>query len=190
MSKKKCCQCGKTKPCTEFYKHPSTADRLEHFCKLCRNKRSRENYKKDAENVKKRTTKWVKENKENRREIKNRYETKRRNTDPMYKFNVTIRTLIRNSFKLDGSRKAKKTTELLGCSIPDFFLYLGEKPEGDCHLDHICPCAQAQSTEELEKLQHYTNLRWLPAKENISKSDNKTPEAVAMCRNLLGREWI
>jgi len=66
---------------------------------------------------------------------------------------------------------------------------LGPKPEGDYHLDHICPCAQAQNEEELIKLQHYSNFRWLPAKENLIKSSNRVPEAEEMCKTLLGRDW-
>ena len=53
--------------------------------------------------------------------------------------------------------------------------------------DHICPCAQAETEEELIKLQHYLNIR--PYKDNLVKSDNKTPEGDDMCRLLLGREW-
>jgi hypothetical protein len=67
--------------------------------------------------------------------------------------------------------------------------HLGPKPEGDYHLDHICCCAQARNEEELIKLQNYTNLRWMSAKENLSKGDNWTEEGAALCLKLLGREW-
>ena len=64
------------------------------------------------------------------------------------------------------------------------------KPEGNIHLDHICPCAQAQNEEELIKLQHYSNFQWLPAEDNLKKYDSKTPDAEQKCIELLNREWI
>jgi hypothetical protein len=69
-------------------------------------------------------------------------------------------------------------------------IHLGPKPIGKVHLDHICPCAQAKNQEELIKLQHYSNFRWLSAEENLSKSDNWTLEAEQKCRELLDRDWI
>ena len=40
MTSKTCRDCGETKPLTEFYKHSSTKDRKQPYCKLCHNKRS------------------------------------------------------------------------------------------------------------------------------------------------------
>lgn len=79
---------------------------------------------------------------------------------------------------------------MLGCSYEELINYLGPKPEGKMSLDHICPCAQAQNEEELIKLQHYTNLKWMALSENCSKNDTWTPDAEEMCRKLLRREWI
>lgn len=79
---------------------------------------------------------------------------------------------------------------LLGVSSVDELLAcIGPKPEG-AHLDHICPISQAKSEEEVFLLWKKENLRWLDAKENLSKNRFKTPEAETKCRELLGREWI
>ena len=43
--------------------------------------------------------------------------------------------------------------------------------------------------QELLKLQHYSNLRWLPASDNMYKSDKWTPDGASICKQLLGREW-
>lgn len=41
----------------------------------------------------------------------------------------------------------------------------------DYHIDHIVPVCNFDLTnkEELEKLNHYSNLQWLPAEENLIK---------------------
>ena len=72
----------------------------------------------------------------------------------------------------------------------EFLIYVGPKPEGGYDLDHICPCAQSNSEEELIKLQHYSNFQWLLEKENEIKSDKWTPKGEELCRKLLNREWI
>ena len=37
------------------------------------------------------------------------------------------------------------------------------------HIDHIVPLASASSLEEMERLNHFTNLRPLWASDNLSK---------------------
>jgi hypothetical protein len=115
---------------------------------------------------------------------------KRRRTNEFFILIDRIRGVIKDSIDKGRFPKTKKTEILLGCSYDKLSEHLGPKPEGNIHIDHICPCAQAQNEEELLKLQHYTNFRWLEGKANISKGDKKTPEAETMCNLLLGREWI
>jgi hypothetical protein len=101
-----------------------------------------------------------------------------------------IRCRLRTIFKRNSYSKKSHTHELLQCSYEELQKHLGNKPDGEIHLDHICPCAQAQNEEELIKLQHWSNFRWLEASENESKSDNWTEEGEQKCRELLSREWI
>ena len=93
--------------------------------------------------------------------------------------------------KRQGFSKKSKTASLLGCSFEELQIHLGLKQECNYELDHICPCAQAQNEEELIKLQHYSNFRWLSAEENGAngKWNKWTPEGEELCRKLLGREW-
>lgn len=114
----------------------------------------------------------------------------RLNNDKFFKFKYQIRNLIRTSIKHKGYSKKSKTFQLLGCSMDQLYEYLGQQPEGRIHIDHICPLSQAQNEQECMLLQHYTNLRYLNASDNLSKSNRKTSEGAELCRKLLNREWI
>jgi len=103
---------------------------------------------------------------------------------------LQCRKLLLDAMRRGGFTKKSSTFRMLGCSYAKLMEHLGPKPTEDAHIDHICPCAQAQDEEELIKLQYYTNLRWMPAKENLSKGCKRTKEAEEMCRSLLHREWI
>jgi len=116
------------------------------------------------------------------------YSKEKRAADPLYRAKDNIRALIYQVINVRGFKKASRTEAIVGCSFSDLLQFLGPRPD-DAHLDHICPCSQARDEQELLKLQHYTNLRWLPAQENLLKSDNKTPEGEALCLTLLGRLW-
>ena len=124
------------------------------------------------------------------RECVNLRHKQRLATDPLFKTTHNLRSLIRYSLKRGGYTKRAKTIKILGADFETVQHHLGPVPTYEYHIDHICPVSQAQNEEESLKLCHYTNLRYLSAEENLQKSDKKTPEAEAMCRQLLGREWI
>jgi hypothetical protein len=128
--------------------------------------------------------------KERFRKRKLRQETYNGKKGELPRLTLRIRSLIYMSIKAKNYTKKSKTYQMLGCTYSELLTYLGPKPDGNYHLDHICPCFQAQNEEELIRLQHYTNFRWLKAEDNLSKSINKTPEAEEMCCKLLKRAWI
>ena len=132
---------------------------------------------------------WETAHKKEIREYFRNYNKKRLAEDPLYYARIRVADLVRKHFLSKNHRKNTKTATLLGCTFEELLAHLGPRPEGS-HLDHTCPCAQAQNEEELLKLQHFSNLRWLSAEENLAKLDKRTPEGEEMCRKLLGREWI
>ena len=107
------------------------------------------------------------------------YIKNKRLTDPLFKLNNNISTLIRQSIKNNGFTKRSKTYEILGCSYEEFKKYLESKftegmtweNQGKWHMDHIYPVSLATDEEHLIRLNHYTNFQPLWAKDNLIKSN-------------------
>lgn len=103
-----------------------------------------------------------------------------------WRLKKVCRTRIYNAIKRSNAgastRKAKRTTQLIGCSMEYLREYLESKFQrgmtwenhgSGWHIDHIVPCAAFDFTQPDQILQcfHYTNLQPLWAHENLSKSD-------------------
>ena len=151
-------------------------------------------YKENGGKVKNRTSSWKAENKEyvdayNQKYRKEHsaehaeYIKRRRQEDATYKMICSIRNLLNNAFnKRMKVGKRLQAEEILGCTIEFFIEYLQSQfkegmtieNHGEWHIDHIIPLSTATTEEEVIKLNHYTNLQPLWAKENLSKR-NKTP---------------
>jgi hypothetical protein len=106
----------------------------------------------------------------------------RRNADPVYSFIGRARCLIRGAIARAGFRKAKKTEEILGCSIEQFRLQIerqflpgmGWHNMHLWHIDHIVPVSSAKTIEEAESLNTAGNLRPYWAKDNKRKFSKRT----------------
>ena len=150
------------------------------------NERARARYKLDS-TAKKARVKTYKENNATVIKLKNKaYRKKRKETDPLYKLTENIRRLILNSFKRKNLNKQSSTTNILGCSFSEFKIHIevqfepwmnwGNRgsstiPKTKWQIDHIIPLATATCEADIIRLNHYTNLRPLCAKENRDKSD-------------------
>lgn len=101
--------------------------------------------------------------------------------NPYYKLQSNLRIRINLAIKSAKTKRSNKTTELLGCSIKDVRKYLESlwlpgmnwenySLEG-WHIDHIIPVNTFDLTnpEQQKKCFHYTNLRPLWAKDNLSR---------------------
>lgn len=107
------------------------------------------------------------------------YRKKRRAEDPQYCIKLRLRARIASALKYNS--KSDSTINLLGCTIPEFKVYLEGKftegmtwdklLSGEIHIDHVKPCASFDLTneEEQRKCFHYTNLQPLWAADNIKK---------------------
>lgn len=140
--------------------------------------KSATNYEKNKRRKLEYQKKYQSENKDKR----NKQLSERRQNDVIFRLTTNIRNLINNSFYDSGYSKKSKTREILGCSYDEFKIYLESKFEswmtwenrgiytGELNvgwdIDHIIPLSNAQSEDEIIKLNHYTNLQPLCTKIN------------------------
>lgn len=141
-----------------------------------------------------RVDKYSKEYREKNRDILNeKKRLKRRNEikSDFDKFCDKVRSSIRKSFRNRLFEKKSRTSEILGCSLEEFKLYIESKFEpwmtwdnrglynGDFNygwdIDHIIPLSSAETEEDVIRLNHYTNLQPLCSKINRDIKGNKKP---------------
>lgn len=164
-----CKLCGDIFPITEQYKTtPGRCKECHKFSRKCHHL-SNPNY---AIN---RDKEWQKQN----REKLNKHKVSRRKKD--YIFNMKERLLSRlsSALKSKNFKKQDSITKSIGCT-PEFLCkYIESKFKPGMnwnnrnlwHLDHIAPLSSVKTEEELLKLNHYTNLQPLWAKDNLKKSN-------------------
>ena len=101
-------------------------------------------------------------------------------TDSLFKFNYSIRGVVRSAFKRGCKGKFKKSDKsenILGCTLQEFIEYLQSlftdgmtlENHGEWHIDHKIPIASAKTEGDIIRLNHYSNLQPLWAKDNYSK---------------------
>lgn len=103
--------------------------------------------------------------------------TARQESDPVYRLTCHMRTFINNALRRVGCTKDQRTEEILGCTPEAFRRHIERQFQpgmswarrSEWHIDHIIPMAQAKDEAEAVRLNHYTNLRPLWAKDNMSK---------------------
>lgn len=181
-----CSKCKVEKDESAFHKHKSHSDGLSTHCKACIALIGAKYYKLHRDSRLAFQKDYAKQN----RDKITKSQQRSRTTNPLVRLKIQLGNLIRVKFKQGGFTKKSKASVIIGCSYEQFMTWLGPKPCDDAEIDHLCPVSQAKSEEEMVKLNHYSNLQWLPASENRSKSDTKTPAGELLCRTLLGREWI
>ena len=160
------------------------------YCKSCRKTRLTQKQKEAAN---KRAKNWYLKNKDQKRAYdKNRTSTeeykssrnkthrKRYRQDVIYKSKYRMRNLVRNALKRRAFKKLRPSEDILGISFEDLKMYLEytylcrygiETDWNNVHIDHIIPISVAQTEEEVIRLNHYTNLQLLTAKDNLKKSN-------------------
>jgi hypothetical protein len=194
------CRCCNEQKSIDMYRKQTSGDGYGHICKDCRNAKGREWYVSNqnkkleyAENYRKNNRQSVRNSGRRWREknpgYSGRYSKHKYHTDPLYRSKHLLRSRVANLLRRRGEIKDSSYTKLVGCTMERLFQHIGPRPAGADH-DHICPLSQAKTLDELKKLCHYTNIRWLDHALNVKKGNSATDEAVEKCKLLLGRDWI
>lgn len=111
-----------------------------------------------------------------------RRKTARQKSDPVYRLTCHMRTFINNALRRAGCCKDQRTQAILGCDLDFFRRHIERQFEpgmswdrrSEWHIDHIIPMATAVTMKDAVRLNHYTNLRPMWAKDNLSKGARQT----------------
>jgi len=146
-------------------------------------------YQRDKQKISKKGRRYRKKHREEIKIRRKNYQPKvnerskkRYHRDINYKLARLLRCRINVALK--GKTKSKKTMELLGCSIEELKSHLEKQFEEGMtwgnyryhgwHVDHQipCNCFNLSKLEEQKKCFHFSNLRPLWQKENMSRPDD------------------
>lgn len=168
--------------------HKSWRDRnREHL-----NEKARDKYKENPQSFKERKDRYVESHREQYKESNKRYkaenrqkctdyERNKRQSDPVYRFRTSVRCLIWGYAKKKGYSGSKKVWEMVGCDFESFLAYIQSQfeegmtlenyghGEGCWNIDHIIPISTAKTDEDIERINHYTNLRPMWSSDNYKR---------------------
>ena len=119
----------------------------------------------------------IKQYQQNNKERKNEWERTRRKNDEEFRIRRSLSNNFRHALNRIGKTKNASILTYIGCTIEFMKEHLNSTKEPDwgdgLHIDHIIPSSLFDHTneEEVKKCWNWRNLRYLPAKENISKGD-------------------
>jgi len=141
-------------------------------------------YEANKEKILAKNKAWNEAHKDHLRGTLKEWRKRKWNNDPLHKLKMNTNLNIRLSMRyVAGAKKRQRTCEILGCSIPEFKVYIEKQfKEGmtwsnwgrldkEWQLDHIVPVSIGTTEEEIVRLNHYSNFQPLWAKENITKSN-------------------
>ena len=162
MEMRECNTCNKDLPLTSFSVSNTRDDGYQRICKSCNADYFRDRVDKDKRN-----------------QYYNERNKVRRKTDVWFRVSNQLRGRLRSALKLKGVVKTRRTHELLGCTVDDLVLHLERQLPftapgcalGDCHIDHIIPCAAYDLSNEADQKRcfNWRNLQPLTPHDNMAK---------------------
>jgi hypothetical protein len=120
---------------------------------------------------------YYQKNKAHANNVKRKRRLERRHSEPLFSLAHAVRSSITKAFKNKSYKKSSKTKTILGCDWNElakhiesqFIEGMSWENRGQWHIDHIIPLASAKTSEDVFRLNHYTNLRPLWALDNLRK---------------------
>lgn len=189
---KVCSKCGQEKTLDCFANDKYKKSGKKPSCKICCNKKYKEWHEKNRNYLLKKYKKYGVKNKNSIKlrkkiyllnnksiimiKIKS-YKNKKYNNCDLYKLKQNIRNLINQSIRKNKICKNLMSVNIIGCSWNQLKNHIEQQfqPEmswenrSEWHIDHIIPLASAKTEEDVIRLNHFTNLRPLWAKDNLAK---------------------
>ena len=166
----------KCRNCNSEYKVTNGSSK---YCKKCSDlqKSSKLEYQK------KYAARYVKDNMSTieGRKKKNAYERIRKNNlrqlSPKHLISNRIRSRIHTAFIRNNYTKRSCIFDIIGCTFEELKIHLEKQfhsgmswqNRSEWHIDHIIPLASAKTEEDVIRLNNFTNLRPLWAKDNLAK---------------------
>jgi len=118
--------------------------------------------------------------KDNKKKSDYKYMTRRRKEDPLFRFSLNVRQLVRNGLSSRGFRKeGTRTIEILGCTIPECREYIENQFKKGMNWG-----------EEIICLNHYSNFQPLWRKENAAKFNKLIPHMISPENKIRYKEII
>ena len=170
-----CKECDKMRSLKYYY---NNIDKIKEVIKI---KRNTEDYKVYRQ-------KYLKENREEINRVKKLYKLnnrekvlqdkreyyQRKKNDPIFALTKRLRQGIYRSIR---GVKLRSSLDILGCTEEKFKIHIENQFTDDMswdrlneiHIDHIIPISSAETLEDVYRLNHYTNLQPLWARDNIQK---------------------
>lgn len=123
---------------------------------------------------------WLKYHGESYRKRAADYQREKRRSDERYAIACRLRARVKTAVRRAGALKAASTEDLMGCSgaflvgwlEAQFLEGMSWANRSEWHIDHIIPCSAFNLCDEGQQRVafHYTNLRPVWKRDNLSKS--------------------
>ena len=170
-----CKECNKERSLKYYY---NNIDKIKERTKTQREteeyKEYRKNYLEENREEINRVKKLYKlNNREKVLQDKREYYQRKKN-DPIFALTKRLRQGIYRSVR---GVKLRSSLDILGCTEEKFKIHIENQFTDDMswdrlneiHIDHIIPISSAETLEDVYRLNHYTNLQPLWAKDNLFK---------------------
>lgn len=149
-----------------------------------RNKRYREKNPKDPAEIREYDKRRRTERGQEFLDKRSAHKRNRLKSDPMYRMQCSVRSRLGEMIRKIKAEKPAKTIEIVGCSWVKLKKHIQSQFTQEMtwenhgrygwHIDHVIPLSCATEIKGLTKLCHYSNLRPVWAKDNLSKGNNLT----------------
>ncbi len=166
VSDKECKKCNKIKPLTEFHRHPRASGGHINYCKECKHSDRKVHYHNNIKEIKTKLRAYYENNTET---IKSKVALRREQFPEKVKME-TIKYREANRSKIRARTKMRKQRIIQATpswadyrSLLEFYINCPK----DHHVDHVIPL----KGKNVSGLHIIENLQYLPAAENIKKSN-------------------